>query len=310
MAACVLVVGSINMDLIVRCERLPARGETIHGDALRTAPGGKGANQAVSCSRLGARTLMVGRVGEDEFGAKLRAGLATEGVNVDSVRVDQEVPSGTALILLEQDGQNRIIVMKGANASIGEEEVAVAQELLAGVDVVLMPLEVPVDTVRAVAAAARAQGVCSVLDAGPATPDAVAAGLPAAVDVFSPNQIEAEAFTGLRVRNATDARQAARRLIEMGARDVVIKLGDQGAYWLGEEGEHHAPAFAVDPVDTTAAGDAFTACLAVSIAQGTEMPEALGRANAAGALACLTLGAQPSMPTVEAVEGFLQERTG
>ena len=216
MAPRVLVVGSINMDLIVRCKRLPAQGETIHGEALRTAPGGKGANQAVSCSRLGARTLMVGRVGEDEFGAKLRAGLAIEGIDIDSVRVDEEAPSGTALILLEQDGQNRIIVMKGANARIGKGEKAVAEELLAGVDVVLMPLEVPVDTVRAVAAAARARGVCSVLDAGPATPDAVAAGLPATVDVFSPNQVEAEAFSGVRVRDATEARQAARLGVGVG----------------------------------------------------------------------------------------------
>ncbi len=310
MAARVLVVGSINMDLIVQCERVPEQGETIHGDAWRTAPGGKGANQAVSCSRLGAETAMVGRVGEDEFGARLRAGLASDGVDVEAVRADREAPSGAALILLEEAAHNRIVVIKGANARLGDEDVAGAGRLLKQADIVLMQLEVPVRIVKAVAAQARACGVRSLLDAGPATAEAVAAGLPALVDLTSPNQVEAQAFTGLPVRDLPEAREAARRLVEMGARDVVLKLGEEGCYWLGAEGEQHVPAFTVEPVDTTAAGDAFTGCLAVSLAQGVAMPEAMRRANAAGALACLKLGAQPSMPTADALEVFLRERTG
>lgn len=310
MAPRVLIVGSINMDLIVRCRRVPEQGETIHGEALHTAPGGKGANQAVACSRLGASTTMVGRVGEDEFGPKLRAGLASDGVDVQAVLVDREAPSGVALILLEEGAHNRIIVIKGANARLGEEDIAAALPILQNVDAVVMPLEVPLPVVKAVAAEARASGVRSVLDAGPATPDAVAAGLPALVDVISPNQTEAEAFTAMPVRDVPGARKAARRLHEMGARDVVLKLGEEGCYWVGEDGEEHAPAFPIEPVDTTAAGDAFTGCLAVSLAQGMAMPEAIRRANAAGALACLGLGAQPSMPTAEAVESFLRERAG
>lgn len=303
----VLVVGSINMDLIVQCGRLPDQGETIHGDALHTAPGGKGANQAVSCSRLGANTTMVGRVGDDHFGPRLRAGLSSEGINVESMRVDPNVASGVALILLEEDGRNRIIVLPGANARMGDDDISAAMALLPNSDVVLMPLEVPLPVVKAVAAAARDCGVRSVLDAAPVSPEAVAAGLPALVDIISPNQTEAEDLTGLPVHSLDEARAAARRLVEMGARDVVVKLGEQGSYWLGGEGEHHAPTFAVEPVDTTAAGDAFTGCLAVSLAEGMPMPDAMRRANAAGALACLTLGAQPSMPTAAAVESFLRD---
>jgi len=253
---------------------------------------------------------MVGRVGEDEFGSKLHAGLASDGVDVKAVRLDREAPSGTALILLEEGADNRIIVIRGTNGRLGDEDIAAAGRLLRNADVVLMQLEVPLPVVKAVAAEARAQGVRSVLDAGPASPAAVAAGLPALVDLISPNQTEAQGFTGIPVHDVSEARKAARRLIEMGARDVVLKLGEEGSYWLGADGEHHAPAFPVEPVDTTAAGDAFTGCLAVSLAQGIAMPEAIRRANAAGALACLKFGAQPSMPTAEALESFLEERAG
>jgi len=304
----VLVVGSINMDLIVRCSELPRRGETVRGEEFRTAAGGKGANQAVACARLGAATTLVGRVGEDEFGRSLRDDLVAEGIDVASVRVDREAATGVALILLEQEGSNRIVVIGGANARMGAEEVKQARARLAACNVVLMQLETPLPVVREVALAARERGVLSVLDAGAATPAAAEMGLPGLVDVLSPNEPEAEALTGIVVRNLESAREAAQALREMGARDVVIKLGRGGAWWSGPEGEAHFPAFPIDPIDTTAAGDAFTGCLAVSLAEGRRRSEAILRANAAGALACLTLGAQPSMPRAEEVEGFQQER--
>jgi ribokinase len=304
----VLVVGSINMDLIVRCQRVPNAGETLHGEHFRTAFGGKGANQAVACARLGARTAMVGRVGEDEFGRRLRAGLEQEGIDVTRVRVAPGEGSGLALILLEGTGQNRIVVIPGANACVGSREVAAAAEVMGEADVVLMTLEVPLPVVKAVAQLARERGVRCVLDAGAATPEAAEMGLPALVDVISPNEAETEALTGMVVRNTAEARVAAERLRAMGAKEVVLKLGEQGAYWMGPEGEGQFPAFAVEPVDTTAAGDAFTGCLAVGLAEGRPMAEAIARANAVGALACLVLGAQPSMPTAEAMEQFLAER--
>jgi ribokinase len=306
----VLVVGSINMDLIVRCVRIPREGETIHGEDLVTAGGGKGANQAVAASRLGAETTLIGRVGEDEFGPRLCAALQEDGVDTRFIAADPEARTGAALILLEASGANRIVIMSGANAQVGQEEVATARSLLGKCDVVLMQLETPIAVVAAVAEAARDAGVTSILDAGAATRAAMSAGLPGLVDVISPNESEAAALTGVEVKDLASARQAAAVLRAAGARDVVLKLGEAGAYWLGDGAEEHCPSFPIKPIDTTAAGDAFTACLAVGLADGLAMTAAIRRANAAGALACLKLGAQPSMPTRAEVEAFLSERAG
>ena len=304
----VLVVGSINMDLIMRLKRVPRAGETVHGDEFHTAHGGKGANQAVACARLGARTSMIGCVGRDEFGGRLRAALEEEGIDVAGVRVDADVATGVALILVERGGQNRIVVAAGANWKLGDVDVQAAARVLPEVDAVLMPLELPLAVVMHVAAAARERGVLSVLDAGPVSREAAEAGLPAAVDVISPNETEAEALTGIAVRDVDSAARAARQLRAAGARDVVVKLGARGAYWAGEAGEDYFPAFGIDAVDTTAAGDAFSACLTVGLASGLAMPDAIRRAVAAGALACLKLGAQPSMPERAALDTFLRER--
>ena len=304
----VLVVGSINMDLIIRCCAVPQVGETVHGDEFTTAHGGKGANQAVACARLGAQTTMIGSVGNDDFGRALKAALLNEGVNVDRVRIDFGAATGVALILLEPDGHNRIIVIGGANLRLDDEDTAAARKALKKSDALLMQLETPLPVVTAAAAAAREHKVLTVLDAGATTPAAANTGLIGLMDVVSPNESEAEILTGIAVNDMESARGAAQRLRELGARDVVIKLGERGAYWLGPEGEGHYPGFAITPVDSTGAGDAFSACLAVSLASGAEMPAAIRRANAAGALACLLLGAQPSMPTAAAVDEFLAQR--
>lgn len=303
-----LVVGSINMDLIVGCRRMPSAGETVHGQRFLTAGGGKGANQAVASARLGAAVTFVGRVGDDEFGRQLCSSLQEERVDTRHLRADPEAATGTAVILLEESGENRIIVISGANAQVGEEEIAAATALLPRSDVLLLQLETPVPVVAAIAQAAREAGVPSVLDAGAATQEAVAAELPRYVEVISPNESEAGTLTGVEVVDLPSAAKAAHVLRRMGAINVVMKLGRAGAYWAGESGEMHLPGFPVDPVDTTAAGDAFTACLAVGLAEGYALDDAIRRANAAGALACLKLGAQPSMPTREEVEQFLKER--
>ncbi len=305
----VLVVGSVNMDLIVRCRRVPDAGQTVHGDDLATAGGGKGANQAVAASRLGADTALVARVGEDDFGDRLRQALADEGIDVHAVTRDPDAASGVALILLEEGGQNRIVVMGGANGRLNASEVSTAQALLSEADVLLTQLEIPLNVVAGAAQAARDVGVTSVLDAGPATDTAMREGIPGLFDVVSPNESETEALTGIRVDSLDDASRAAARLRELGAREVIVKLGAQGAYWQGPDGDQHVPGFEIDPVDTTAAGDAFTACLAIGLAEGLPVPECIRRANATGALACLKLGAQPSMPTQQELDDFLRTRT-
>ncbi|MBN1459225.1 MAG: ribokinase, partial [Armatimonadetes bacterium] len=305
----VLVVGSVNMDLIVRCRRVPGPGQTVHGEDLVVVGGGKGANQAVAASRLGADTTFIGRVGEDDFGDRLHHALEHEGVDVHAVMRDPEAPSGVALILLEEDGQNRIVVMGGANNRLDDTDIRAARTLLKQTDILLMQLEIPLTVVAEVARAARKLGVRSVLDAGPATTAAAELGIVGLFDVLSPNESETEVLTDIRVNSLDDASRAAARLRDMGAQEVVIKLGAQGAYWQGAEGDQHVPGFPVEPVDTTAAGDAFTACLAVSLGLGRPVLDCIRRANAAGALACLRLGAQPSMPTQEELDDFLRART-
>jgi ribokinase len=295
----ILVVGSINMDLVVTCDRVPAAGETVHGSSFLTVGGGKGANQAVAAARLGAKVSLVGRVGEDEFGRQLCAGLQNDNVDTRQVRSDPEAATGTAIILLDSTGENRIIILSGANGRVGEEEVAAARTLLHRSDAVLMQLETPIPVIAEVAQAARESGVLSILDAGPATHEAIEAGLPRYVDIISPNESEAAILTGIAVTDLATAAEAAHYLRKQGAPNVVMKLGSAGAYWLGEAGEAHVPGFPVTPVDTTAAGDSFTAGLAVALASGFAMDDAIRRANASGALACLHLGAQPSLPTVK-----------
>jgi len=300
----VVVVGSANADLVVRAARVPRPGETLMGSDFAVVPGGKGANQAVACSRLGAETHFIGRVGGDEFGGLLLAALKRAGVRTSRVRRDRKTPTGIAIIIVQPDGQNSIVVAPGANSRCSVEDINRSESLIAKSQALVTQLEVPIPTVERALEVARGAGVVSVLDAGPATR------LPARVirkaDVISPNETEAFALTGVRVRDTKSARAAARKLLGMGARCVVMKLGEKGCLLARGTEFQHFPAVKVRPVDTTAAGDAFTAALAVKLASGAEMEEAVRFANYAGALATLTFGAQPSMPTLSHLLRFIR----
>jgi len=300
----ILVVGSVNMDLVVRCPRLPEPGETLAGSDFRLVPGGKGGNQAVAAARLGVSTALIGRVGRDAFGDALLEGLSNARVDITHVGRDGEAASGVALILVDPNGQNSIVVAPGANGRLAPEHLQAAGSMFAWADAVLVQLEVPLPTVEQALVLGRQGGALTVLDAGPAL------ALPEAVlkmaEIVSPNESEARAITGIEVSDAASARLAADRLREMGARTAVLKLGSQGAYLASDEMERHFPAFPVEPVDTTAAGDAFTAALAVAIASGEPLPEAVRYANAAGAAATLRYGAQPSMPTPAEIAQVIQ----
>ncbi|UCH36420.1 MAG: ribokinase [Armatimonadota bacterium] len=299
----VVVVGSINMDLVVRAERLPRPGETVRGTEFHTIPGGKGANQAVAAARLGAEARMVGRVGDDDFGERLRQGLADNGVAVDDVVADREHPTGVALIVVQESGENSIVVAGGANGAVTAKDVAAAKDAVSSADVLLLQLEIPLDTVAAALDAASAANVASILDAGPAAklPDAVRN----AANVLSPNLGEAEVLLGRPVSDALDAAQA---LVAAGAPACVVKSGAQGCAWAVPGQSEHLPAVAVDVVDTTAAGDAFTAALGVALAEGKPLADAARWASFAGALAVTRLGAQPSMPTRQELEDFISRR--
>lgn len=313
MTARVAVVGSLNMDLIVRAPRLPRLGETIIGNDYHTAAGGKGANQAVAAARLGAQVAMVGRVGHDTFGHSLLDAMAAAGVDCTHVLKDDVASTGVALITVDAAGRNTIVVALGANGQLSVADVDAAESLLASADVLLLQLESPMETVIRAAQAAHAQGVTVVLNPAPACP--LPDELLAAVDVLAPNESETAFLTGGPVGDQDEAKAAAHRLLELGVDAVILTLGEKGALLVQREVEVSIPstslipAFEVEPVDTTAAGDAFMAGLAVALAEGKPLVEAVRWGNAAGALATTKVGAQPSLPYRAAVEMLLAEGT-
>ena len=283
-----LVIGGANVDLVATVSRPPKPGETLIGTSFKTVPGGKGSNQAVAAARLGAHTRFAGCVGEDSFGAMLRRTLTEAGVDITCLRTHPSEATGTAMIFVAEDGQNSIVVVPSANLGITPDDIQALAPVFRHIDAVLLQLEMRLDSVEAALELARKAGVLSVLDAGPAqeTPESIIK----KADIVSPNETEAEAMTGIAVQSTDDALAAAKALREIGAREVVLKLGANGSLYLGEECLH-VPAFEVDPVDTTAAGDAFTAALAC-VWQSRPRREALRFANAAGALAATVAGAQ------------------
>lgn len=302
----ILVAGSANIDLVTHTFRIPQPGETVVGHRFDVICGGKGANQAVAAARLGAEVHFAGCVGSDAFGSQQRQAFEHEGIGLDYLKVHPSRPTGTATIVVADSGQNAIIITPGANGELRPEDIRCTAPLFErGLDAVLVQMEIPDDTVFETLRLARESGVVSILDIG------VARSVPEvflrAAAVVSPNETEAEAMTGLKVSTIDDAERAALALQAMGAREVVLKLGEKGALYAGER-RVHVPAFPIKAVDTTAAGDAFTAALAL-MWRRVPVDEALRFANAAGALAASKCGAQPSMPTRAACEAFLRQMT-
>lgn len=301
----VVIVGSINMDLVARVAHLPRPGETVSGRTLDYIPGGKGANQAVAAARLGAKVTLCGRLGDDAFAPPLRAALVDAGVDVENVHSTTACSSGVAWIGVDDAGANSITVIAGANGRVTVDDIRAWEPTLRTADVVIVQGEIPLAAIAAVLETARKHGVRTVFDVAPVPTKP----LPACcwqAEILSPNQTEAEQLTGIPVDSWMTAEAAALALHQLGAKTVVLKLGSMGA--LIHDAGHPAvrvPAFEVDAVDTTAAGDAFTAALAVAWAGGAALADATRFACAAGACAAMTLGAQPAMPTRAAVESLL-----
>ena len=304
--ATVVVLGSINMDLVGRVSRMPAGGETIVGESFHTSPGGKGANQAVAAARLGADVRMVGRVGDDAFGPALLDGLSGHGIDLSGVAIDPSNSTGIAMILLEPDGENRIIAVYGANMACDEAQLEAGKRALQGADVLMLQLEVPLELSLQVAEYARSQGIRVVWDPAPARdlpPEAFAA-----ADVLTPNQSEAEILTGMRVVDGASAKAAARAILEKGASVAIVKLGEDGLVLANSDEVLHMPAYRVNVVDSVAAGDAFGGGLAVGLAEGMPLGDAIGLGMAAGALAVTRSGAQDAMPGREEVQALIEGR--
>lgn len=299
----IVVIGSLNMDLVATAPHIPLPGETVLGSSFNTALGGKGANQAVAAARLGAQVKMIGRVGDDEYGKAQRSGLAEDGVDTTYVNVDPGVHTGIALIMVDTAGENSIVVVPGANARLASTDVDVATQAIVDADVMVMQLEVPIGVVEHAAVMAHDHGVHVMLNPAPA--QELGSELMANLDTLVLNESETKILTDIAVEDLEKARSAALILHQRGVETVVITLGGEGAFFSKHDHAQLIPAFQVNTVDTTAAGDAFMGALAVAIAKGIALPRAVRFAAAAGALATTKLGAQPSLPTLEAVEELL-----
>jgi ribokinase len=296
----ICVVGSLNMDLVVKAPRLPRVGETVSGGRFATFPGGKGANQAVASARLGARAAMVGRVGEDPFGWQLVDALKRDGIDVTRVRTDPETATGVAFIGVDGEGRNMIMVASGANMRVTAADVDEAWDVIAAARVLLLQLEIPIEAVLSAAAVARAAGVLVCLDPAPAGP--LPDTLYASVDVISPNEVEAQQLTGIEVRSIADAERAAKALRERGPRTAVVKMGGRGAFYAAPDGRGHVPAMPAKAVDTTAAGDAFAAALGLALGEGRGVADAVIFATRVAGIKVTRVGAQAGMPTRAEVE--------
>jgi ribokinase len=299
----VISFGSINMDLVVRCDRAPDQGETVVSHGWLTNPGGKGANQAVQAARLKAETVLVGRVGSDAFGRDILNGLSAYGVDVGRVMMDPVLPTGVACILVERGGENRIVVVPGANGAVGTAELKMLDGLLQPGVVLLLQCEIPFGIVQEAARVAHLRGATVILDPSPWEAVTVMPGVFADVDYLMPNEGEARALAG-----TTDLNKAGAVLLGLGARTVVVKRGEKGAFAVGAFESPEVPAFSVPSVDTTAAGDSFQGAFAASLDLGFDSDTALCRAMAAGALTVTRPGAQQSMPDEGEVTAFLEAR--
>lgn len=290
----VVVVGSLNMDLVMRTPRVPVGGETLHGHEFWTLPGGKGANQAVACARLGAKVSMIGQVGNDGFGTTLRDGLAADGIDVNGVLQTSAVGTGVAMILVEDIGQNRIVLAAGANGALTPDDIDAQTALIGGAAMVVLQLEVPMPVVERAIAIAHSAGVPVLLNPGPAKP--LAEPLWSQIDLLIPNESEAELLSGIAVTDAASAYTAARVFRQRGVKCVLITLGANGVAVIDDAGERHLPAHVVKAVDTTAAGDTFIGGLTAGLVEGMAMDEAVALGQRASALCVTRHGAQPSIP--------------
>lgn len=302
----IVVLGSSNTDMVVRLDRLPRPGETVLGGDFAMLAGGKGANQAVAAARAGGKVAFLGRVGADTFGQQAMEKLAADGIDISGVDQMDGAASGVALILVSSDGENSIAVAPGANARMTPDDIRRHATRIRQAHFLLLQLETPVDAVTEAAAVATSSGVRVILNPAPASP--LPEELFRHLHFLTPNEGEAEALTGIEVKDEASAGRAARTLSEKGVPNVIITLGARGVYAATDAFTGMVPGFRVPAVDTTAAGDTFNGAFVAALTDGRPMREALLFANAAAALSVTRVGAQASIPTRREIDSFLAER--
>lgn len=294
MSSSILVIGSSNTDMVIKAETFPAPGETILGGQFFMFPGGKGANQAVAASRLGGDVTFIAKIGNDIFGKQALQQFKKEGIHTDFILADAENPSGVALITVDANGENTIVVAQGANGALTAEDLSKASAEFTRVDILLMQLEIPIDTVVHAARLAKQAGKKVILNPAPAAvlPEALFKDL----HIITPNRSETETLAGIVIKDAASIDAAAKRLKAKGVEHVIITLGSEGAYLYDDQGGRHIATPTVKAVDTTAAGDVFNGALAVALAEQMSLDDAVAFANRAAAISVTKMGAQASAP--------------
>lgn len=300
----IVVVGSLNMDLVIKADRRPEVGETILGTSFNTFCGGKGFNQAVAAARLGAHVEMIGMVGRDDFGAQFKKTLKKEGIFTESIFLSEKKKTGIGSPVIDSHGNNSIIVVPGANMDFRRDHVEASRQSILSADLVMLQLEIPIDTILAVVEITATASIPVLLNPAPYTilPDE----LLERIAFFIPNEVECEKFSGVKVVDAFSAEHAARILREKGVHTVIITLGEQGSFVDDGKSRELIPSFSVNAVDTTAAGDAFCAAFAYSMIKDRSLKTAVRFANAVGAITTTKHGAEPSLPNIAEVDAFLK----
>jgi ribokinase len=301
----ILVLGNSNVDLVFKIQRFHSPGETILAESLGTFFGGKGANQAITAKRLGGNIEFVTKVGNDHYGKAYRQHLIKSGLNRKLILEDKKLPTGTAVIELTPKGENRIVAFLGANGSLSVKDIRGLKRNWRGVGIFVTQLEIPFSTVERGLKMAKDQGALTLLNPSPPIP--LPPHILSTVDFIVPNEVEAQLLTGIKWKGDQDIRKMAKKLLDMGVRNVVITLGPRGLFFKDRSEEIWVEAFRVKVIDTTAAGDAFLGALATSLSENKPIQEALKFANGAGALATTKLGAQPSLPFRKDLEIFLSK---
>lgn len=300
----IVVIGSSNTDLVIKTQRIPEPGETVLGGVFMMTAGGKGANQAVAASRLGGRTTFVARVGKDLFGEKSLENYAKDNLNTDFVFVDEEAPSGTALITVDGKGENCIVVASGANGALSRNDIDAVRERISKAKYVLMQLEVPIGTVEYAAEVAVAESAKVILNPAPAAK--LSPELMRKLYLITPNRTESQLLTGIPVESWEDAERAADILLAAGVENVVITMGALGSLLKNASQCVRIPARRVEVVDTTAAGDVFNGALCVALSEGRDLVSALEFATTASSISVTHMGAQSSIPTRSEVDALMQ----
>jgi ribokinase len=303
----ILVLGSSNTDMIIKLARIPRPGETLLGGKFATAAGGKGANQAVAAARAGGDVAFIARLGRDMFGDQALAGFKADKIDTRHILRDPKAPSGVALIFVSESGENSIAVASGANARLTPADVRAAEAVFPGCKALLMQLETPLAAVTAAAKLAKKHGVPVILNPAPAPSGKLPPALLRLVSILTPNETEAEVLSGVKITDEASAGEAARALLGQGVETVIITLGAKGAYLHNTRTSGLIPGRTVKAVDTTAAGDTFNGALAVALAEGRDLREAVGFANTAAAISVTRLGAQPSAPARTEIDRFLKK---